>query len=322
MRKSFAFCLFLLNLSCVSNKTTHYIAFTSCNDPNQGLGALHSLDLALDTIPTMIWLGDNIYLSEGEWDSDSAIANRYEETFSTDIFKSIFLKASHYAVWDDHDAGPNDCTSDFKGLPMTMKAFKDFWRPSYSMPNANSFYGSTRIGDGSIELFFLDNRSFRTHHDSTNATMLGEEQLLWLEQAYVASNAPVKVLLMGGQLVNPAKVFDNASRYPKERVRLLSLLGESGGLPLVLSGDRHHGEINNWLHSSGKHVYEATASPITAKSFPHHNEHNVYRTHLGTTETNHYGILAITLDGKDMHTMEIQLIDADGNTIFRHRETE
>jgi len=40
--------------------------------------------------------------------------------------------------------------------------------------------------------------------------------------------------------------------------------------------------------TNGKSIYDATASPLTAKSYPHHEEPNLYRTHTNTTETNHF----------------------------------
>ena len=95
----------------------------------------------------------------------------------------------------------------------------------------------------------------------------------------------------------------------------------SSGIPVVLTGDRHHGEISKLITDNGKSIYDATASPLTAKSFPHHDENNVYRTHTNTTETNHFGLLRLTFQNDVPKTIEIQLIDGQNKVLFSLRET-
>jgi len=313
--------LLLLNLSCVTNEpevTT--IAFSSCNDPNYNLSLLPILEEALDSIPTYIWLGDNVYLKEQDWINTDSALKKYEEVFSTPELQRLLQRGNHYAVWDDHDAGPNDCDRSFEGMEATMEAFKTFWKPSYPMPDSSSFYGTLSLSGGAVDLFFLDNRTFRIHHDSANATVFGEQQLEWLERAYTASKAPFKVLLMGGQFLSTAQVFDNVSRFPAERERLLTLLSSDPSASVVLTGDRHHGELNR-LETNRLPILEATASPLTAKSFPHHMEANETRVHEGTTAENHFGILELTHQNNSPISAKMQLIGSDKSVIFEWRET-
>jgi alkaline phosphatase D len=321
MKHTLFFTLLLLNLSCVTNEPRiETIAFSSCNDPRQGQDILPTLQAALDTIPAYVWLGDNVYLTEDEWASEESALNKYHKIFDQPAYKKLLQTSNHYAIWDDHDAGPNDCDKYFEGMQQTMGAFKRFWKPSYSMPDTNSYYGSTTLGEGAVALFFLDNRSFRVHHDSANATVFGNAQLDWLEQAYTSSTATFKILLMGGQFLSTAQVFDNVSRFPEERDRLIRLLSEDSSVPIVLSGDRHHGELNK-LETKNHAILEATASPLTAKSYPHHEEVNETRLHQKTTASNHFGILRMTYENNTPLAVEMRLIGLDGKVLFKWRET-
>ena len=65
------------------------------------------------------------------------------------------------------------------------------------------------------------------------------------------SDAKVKIILMGGQFLNSAPTFENVSVYASERQRLVDLFSESSGIPIILSGDRHHGEISKLLATNG-----------------------------------------------------------------------
>ena len=213
------------------------------------------------------------------------------------------------AIWDDHDAGPNDCNSLSEGLETSMECFKEFWQPSYHMPHERSYFGSKTVQNGLVEFFFLDNRTFKVPVDSIGATLFGKEQLLWLEEAYFKSDAKVKIILMGGHFKFRTNL-ENVSVYASERQRLVDLFSESSGIPIILSGDRHHGEISKLVATNGKSIYDATASPLTAKSYPHHEEPNLYRTHTNTTETNHFGLLTIKMNRNRVNMLDIKLIDS------------
>ena len=202
-----------------------------------------------------------------------------------------------------------------------MKHFKAFWKPSYPMPNSKSYYGSKTSHEGLVGFFFLDNRTFKMPADMEGATLYGSEQLAWLEDAYMKSEAAVKIVLMGGQFLNSAQTFENVSIYPEERQRLIDLFTNGSGVPIVLTGDRHHGEISKLVADNGKVIYDATASPLTAKSFPHHEENNIHRIHSNTTETNHFGLLQVNFTGTSATSIDIRLIGTSNEVLFELRET-
>ena len=164
------------------------------------------------------------------------------------------------------------------------------------------------------------NRSFRTHKDASNATVFGVEQLNWFHSTLSHSTAKVHIICMGGQLLNTAEVFENMSNYPKERALLLKWLSKSPGKPIVLTGDRHSGEINKMV-IDGKSIIEVCASPLTANAHPHHYENNSTRIHEKTTDTQHYGMLQLKLLDADQVRLQTGLYDSNGTVLFSHRET-
>ena len=56
----------------------------------------------------MLWLGDNVYLREADWGSKHGIIKRYEHMRALPELQSLLGSVHHYALWDDHDYGPND----------------------------------------------------------------------------------------------------------------------------------------------------------------------------------------------------------------------
>lgn len=309
--------LFAISTSCVTNETKVTIGFSSCNDPSQTQDLLPTLNKALDTLDLYIWLGDNVYLEDDQWETYSATMTRYNEVFTGDVFHEILNKSTHLAIWDDHDAGPNDCDlSTFNGHATTMEAFKDFWQPTYVQPDSTSYYGRTTLAEGKIDIYLLDNRSFRTHKDSADATVFGTKQLNWFYKSLQQSTSEVHLICMGGQLLNTAQVFENMSNYPVEREMLLQWLSEAQGAPIVLSGDRHSGEIN-LIEINGKAIVEACASPITANAHPHHDEKNTTRVHEGTTDTQHFGTLRLNHSAEGWRIV-VSLIDASGEALFQY----
>ena len=56
----------------------------------------------------MLWLGDNTYLREPDWNSRTGFINRYSHTRALAELQPLLASTHHYATWDDHDFGPNN----------------------------------------------------------------------------------------------------------------------------------------------------------------------------------------------------------------------
>ncbi|HEX8298512.1 MAG TPA: alkaline phosphatase D family protein [Rubricoccaceae bacterium] len=216
----------------------------------------------------MVWLGDNVYLRETDWWSAEGIAYRYAHARATPDLQPLLAAAPHYAAWDDHDYGPNDSDRSYIHKGAALDTFRRYWpNPTYGLPGTPGAFTQFQIGDA--EFFLLDDRSFRTPNgtpDVAQQQMLGSVQYQWLVEALTASRAPFKVVAMGGQIVNPAPIFETyANVAGQERAALFAALAERRIDGVVfLSGDRHHAELQRLERPGTYPLYDFTSSPLTA----------------------------------------------------------
>ena len=219
----------------------------------------------------MLWLGDNIYLREPDFGSRTAIYRRYGLMRKDPNLKDLLANTSNIAVWDDTDFGPNDATGAYPYKIHTLQAFKDFWaNPSYGINEQKGITSMLQLHDA---LFFvLDNRYNRGNlYDSSRATLLGNTQLQWLKDAlYAAPKNDLKFILNGGQWLNSSKKFGHyINLAPLERQEVLDFICDKKIKNVyILSGDKHHSEVNEYSCSTGVTITEFTVSPLTAKSHP------------------------------------------------------
>ena len=117
----------------------------------------------------MLWLGDNTYLREADWYSRTGIIHRYTHTRNVEEMQALLASTSNYAIWDDHDYGPNDSDHTFRNKQMTLRAFQLFWgNPTYGLEDNGGITSSFEWGDA--EFFLLDNRYFRTPNNKKTST--------------------------------------------------------------------------------------------------------------------------------------------------------
>ena len=107
----------------------------------------------------MFWLGDNIYLRNGDWRAKESVLARYTQSRQRPELNRLLRTGHHVAIWDDHDFGPNDSHSGWGGQDYTLEAFNLFWGNPKSIDSAGIFT-NYRIGD--VELFLTDCRFFRS----------------------------------------------------------------------------------------------------------------------------------------------------------------
>lgn len=93
-----------------------------------------------------------------------------------------------------------------------------------------------------------------------DATMLGDEQWKWLE-AELRKPAEVRLLCSSIQLVSEDHPFEKWTNFPSEAKRLYSLIRDTGAKGVVvLSGDRHWGEISVEPKAAGYPIVDITSS--------------------------------------------------------------
>ncbi|MFK9091980.1 glycerophosphodiester phosphodiesterase family protein [Bacillus salipaludis] len=121
---------------------------------------------------------------------------KYKENRTDAGLRSLLQKTATFSIWDDHEV-----TNDFSGpseplTPNGLSAFKDYWPISGERSSADKLYHTYSWGN-TLDMMILNNRGYRdpnTQADGPDKTMLGEEQLKWLKQQLLESDAKVKLV--------------------------------------------------------------------------------------------------------------------------------
>ncbi len=216
----------------------------------------------------MVWLGDNTYFREIDWNTRNGMIYRYTHTRSLPEMQPLLASTHHYAIWDDHDYGINDADRSFWLKNTALDVFKLFWaNPNYSVSNSGGVTGRFEWGDA--EFYLIDDRWNKSPNDRTTAKreMLGTTQLEWLIDALKTSRATFKFIAFGGQVLNHLSVFENYATYPEEREKFLKALADEKIPGVVfLSGDRHHTELSKLDRTGTYSLLDFTISPLTSGS--------------------------------------------------------
>ena len=176
-----------------------------------------------------------------------------------------------------------------------------------------------------VEFFMLDNRYYRTPNnaptDPDDDTILGASQLQWLLDALQSSYAPFKVIVSGGQVLNPNEVFETYINIaPAERQYLLDEIERRDiwGV-MFLSGDRHHTELNRMERDGSYPLYEFTSSPLTSGAATNiRDSENPYRVD-GTLVTGQRNFGTMTVDGpRTERVMTLRTYSSTGELIWEY----
>lgn len=216
----------------------------------------------------MLWLGDNVYLREPDWNSKTGIFHRYTHTRSLPEMQAFLASTHNYAILDDHDFGPNDSDRGFWNKNETLNAFELFWaNPSYGVGELAGAVTSFQWGDA--DFFLLDNRTHRSpnHRKSGVRTQLGEEQIQWLFDNLASSYGTFKFVVLGGQFLSTSPTYESYSNYgfDKERQRIIDFIYEEGIENVVfLTGDVHFSEIAVLRKKGKPTIWDITSSPLNS----------------------------------------------------------
>jgi alkaline phosphatase D len=215
----------------------------------------------------MLWMGDNIYLREVDYDSPSGMNYRYRQARSFPPLQRLLQSTHHIATWDDHDYGPDNSNSSFALKESSLQLFKRYWaNPSYGQPGVPGVFTSFSYGD--MDFFLLDDRYYRDHDnqpESAGKQMFGEAQLRWLKNALMASDANFKFVVNGSQVLMSNRRSESWKNFTTEQAGFLDWLARAkiGGV-VFLSGDRHMTKMAKYPRTDLYPLYELTCSPLTS----------------------------------------------------------
>ena len=265
----------------------------------------------------MLWMGDNMYLRTPDFLTETGIEHRYRHTRSLPEMQALLASVHNYAIWDDHDYGPNDSDRSYVNKKISECIFNSYWGNLNT--NATGAGGITsHFAAADVEFFMLDDRYHRAPNRSRDKdkAYFGKEQLDWLIDALTASSASFKIVVTGGQIVSDAAKYENYATYPDEREELLDRLHEQriSGI-LFLSGDRHHTEISRMERDNAYPLIDITCSPLTAGTHAARDEGNSFQVEGKTFYEHNFGIVNITGDRKDRQ-LQLTIYDSQGKRQF------
>jgi alkaline phosphatase D len=150
---------------------------------------------------------------------------------------------------------------------VSRSKFKNFWaNPNYVFEN-ESVTGTFEWAD--VQFFMMDDFWWKAPTEiqskEDKGDYFGQRQLDWLIDALSFSKAPFKIVVVGGQVINQARVFENMSTFDKEREKLIKAITDRKiqGV-LFISGDRHHSVIHKLDRPGSYPLHDITVSPLTS----------------------------------------------------------
>lgn len=325
------YCLIIL-IGCNSidqknrvNEQINTIAFGSC--AKQWEKQPIWIEIEKDKPDLFLFIGDAIY---GDWDgenvfevSEESLDRDYNQLNAVFEFKEFRERVPILATWDNHDYGIHNGGREFKDKELTKQKFLDF----FNEPKSSKRYQTPGIYDSKIygqkgkriQIILLDTRWFKSpfkidtlspqerkelgkvgkyeaNSDST-ATLLGKEQLLWLENE-LSKDADIRIICSSIQVIPNQKGMDEWGNYPLERNQLLELLSTCSGTPLILSGNVHFAEISN-LKVGNRTIYEFTSSGLTHINKTYGMAPNKFRIQGPFLDLN-YGLVKVNWESKEL----------------------
>jgi alkaline phosphatase D len=271
----------------------------------------------------MLWLGDNWYTREVDYNSEWGLNYRASHDRATPVLQNFLKAMPHYAIWDDHDFGPNDCDKGYHLKDASRQVFMNYWlNPSYGESGKGIY---SRFVYADAEFFLLDDRTFRSSDnmaDSINnfpnseKKMFGPEQMDWLKNGLLGSKANFKIIVTGSQVLNPVSPFDCFRKFPVEYNELLGFLNiEKISGVLFFTGDRHHSEVIKVTRTGTYPLYDITCSPLTSGThkFGRQEAKNPYRV-LGIDEKQNFGKVSFTGEPEN-RKMTVEFLGINGDKL-------
>jgi alkaline phosphatase D len=255
----------------------------------------------------ILWLGDNWYLGEQEWTSLEGLRFKAQYTRKAKIMERLLARGlPEYAIWDDHDFGPDQSNQDYPLKNESRQVFMETWKdnPSFG-ENDNGIYTSFKKDD--VLFILLDDRWWRDFDElwdykwfkpNPKKRMFGKQQMAWLKKKLLEdTTSSFKIIASGSQILNPWAKEDCLIHFPYEYYELLDFIGQYKIEGVVfLTGDRHFSEIIKLDRKDRYPLYDVTVSAFT--SSPEHaggrERKNRYRVKNSLIEVNNYAQVSVS----------------------------
>ena len=206
----------------------------------------------------------DLYLVLGDWyyadiheNSVDVFAEVYDKTLTQPAQTALYRSVPIAYTWDDHDYGPNDAAANSPSRDAALAAYRHLV-PHYPLafsddddPIAQAFT------IGRVRFLLTDTRSARTPHavaDGPDKTMLGSDQVAWLEAQLLAAHERYPVIVWVNSvpwIAAAAPGADHWGGYATERERIAHFLADHAIEGVVmLAGDAHMLAIDDGSNSN------------------------------------------------------------------------
>lgn len=301
------------------------IAFGSCTHTGRFPSQPIWTAIAREKPDCFLWLGDNVYLPNRarKFPEDrAAVVKVYRDFYDRQMrvpeLQPLLRSTMTFAIWDDHDYGPNNSDRTWKWKDVAFEVFQENFPGDYGLPDAAGCFH--RFSWGDIDVFMLDDRTFRDpNKDPNRKTMFGDRQLAWLEDGLKKSKATFKVIANGNQMLSDGHRNESwGVQFRPERDAFLDWVWENriGGV-LFIAGDRHFAELVRKRDSKGRgpKLWELTSSPLA--NFHHAAAatiDNPHRVGIYTDGVN-YGLLRFDTTARPPR-VDLQVCDERGDVVI------
>jgi alkaline phosphatase D len=211
--------------------------------------------------------------------------------------QGLLASTAYVGIWDDHevvnDFGPHHDTRSAPPynpgvhlLPIGLEAFLEYTPIAIAHNTPKQLYRSLRYGEH-VELFVLDTRQYRDANSTPDSaerpkTMLGREQLTWLNDRLATSDATWKVIVSSVPMSIPTGFpaangrdgwanFDQTTGFEQELLGILRRAADRGDRLVWVSTDVHFAEAFRYRPFSDRPsfvVHELVTGPLNAGIFP------------------------------------------------------
>ncbi len=296
-----------------TSKLVSIIAFGSCADQKKPTPLFKEIVAYKPDL--YIGAGDNVYSSG---DNDRPISKAYNTLSAIPEFQELAKTTPIIATWDDHDFGDNDGGATNADKLEARENFIKFFTNDAPLidPKNEGIYHSFLLGPlkKQVQVILLDTRWSRSELEPTVApknsldkyqatkdkskNILGAAQWKWLE-AELAKKADLRILVSSVQFVADENGFEKWANFPSEKEKLSKLLSKYKINNLVIiSGDRHAGEISKVPRKGQSELIDITASGINRTSTIT-NEDNRFRVGKRTVKEN-FGLFLIDWEKRQL----------------------
>jgi len=296
----------------------HYATEEGFEPPYQMLGGGYGIfNTIFESKPDMmLWLGNTAHLRQSDWASKSGILKRYGKARSISELGDLLANIPNYATWGSSDYSITSHGRSYSYREHTESSFKAFWPQPVKISALDGI--ATRFRYADVDFFMLDVRSYRntTPTSTESPQILGQEQIEWLRQEIIRSDATFKIIAAGSPILNPADSEGNLSYAEREHTNFLQTLRDEriDGL-FFLSGGKYYGELTRLVHANSYNLYDLTVGPLTAAPEDNSDELNFFRMPGTSTFERQFALLDVS-GPEEERKLTIRVMSMEGKELW------